>query len=556
MVITNDANNIFFQINLAASDGGHATNITTDTTQSYGKYQIGLETVPGAGNTAVSNPYNPIGISTGMNYWLDNWTNQTTGGTVATPDTGDGQVFNFAAGAWTQIGGNGLATDTAGNPQFTQTALGTTSVTMTVSLSLLGLSVGNQFNFDAWTTYDGGNGAVDALDSGAAATSESSATYVNPYAPTPYDSATAPGSTYATTIYSVAVPTFTWNDSTAAAGFADGTTWDINDQNQFNWNNGIFADYYTDNTNVIFNDTNNGNYAVALNTTVHPNSVVFDNSAGNYTISGTGGIAGTGSLTKMGSSTVTLSTVNTYSGGTNVSAGTLVIGVHRALPDGSVAITGGKLQLAANTGSEQMTSLSISTGGQLDIANNHFILSYGSGTQATADAAVRGYLISGRNGGAWNGTTGIISSGSSGTGVAPGYSIGYADGADHVVTGLSSGQIEVKYTLLGDANLDGLVTGDDFTILVGNLGKSISGWDKGDFLYTGLVTGDDFTALVGNLGKSATGADVSIPAADYAAIDAFATANGLSLPSVPEPATMSLLAIGTIGVLARRRRNS
>jgi autotransporter-associated beta strand protein len=556
VVITNDATNIFFQINLAASDGGHATNITTDTTQSYGKYQIGLETVPGAGNTAVSNPYNPIGISTGMNYWLDNWTNQTTGGTVASPDTGDGQVFNYSGGAWTQIGGNGLATDVAGNPQFTQTTLGMTSVTMSVSLALLNLSVGNQFNFDAWTTFDGGDGAVDALDSGAAATSESSSTYVNPYAPTPYDSATAPGSTYSTTIYSVAVPTFTWNDSTAASGFADGTTWDIGDTNQYNWNNGIFADYYTDNINVVFNDTNNGNYAVTLNTTVHPNSVVVNNSAGNYTISGTGSIAGTGSLTKSGSSMLTLSTVNTYSGGTTVSAGTLVAAVHGALPDGSLAITGGKVLLAPNTGAQQLTSLSISSGGLLDIANNHFILTYAAGTQTAADASILNYLTSGRNGGAWNGTTGIVSSGSSGSGIASGYSIGYADGADHVVAGLSSGQIEVKYTLLGDANLDGLVSGDDFTILVGNLGKSgIFQWDKGNFLYNslGLITGDDFTVLVANLGKNATGGDVELPASDYAAIDAYAAANGL-MADVPEPATMGVLAISGIGLLARRRR--
>jgi hypothetical protein len=182
------------------------------------------------------------------------------------------------------------------------------------------------------------------------------------------------------------------------------------------------------------------------------------------------------------------------------------------------------------------------------------VISY-TGSPTTPDATIRGLLISGRNGGTWNGTTGIISSGSSGTGVAAGYSVGYADGADHVVTGLSSGQIEVKYTLLGDANLDGLVTGDDFTILVGNLGKSISGWDKGDFLYTGLVTGDDFTALVGNLGKSATGADVAIPAADLAAIDAFAVANNLTLPSVPEPASVGLLVVAGVGVLARRRRS-
>jgi autotransporter-associated beta strand protein len=552
VVITNNATNIFFQINLAASDGGHATNITTDTTQSYGKYQIGLETVPGAGNTAVSNPYNPIGISTGMNYWIDNWTNQTTGGTVASPDTGDAQAFTYTGGAWSQVAGNGLATDVAGNPQFTQTTLGMTSVTTSVSLAALGLSVGNQFNFDVWTTYDGGVGAVDALDDSGAATSESSPTYINPYAPTPYDSATAPGSTYSTTTFGVVTPTFTWNDSTAAAGFADGTTWDINDTNQYNWNNGIFADYYTDNINVIFNDINNGNYNVTLNTTVNPNSVVVNNSAGNYTISGTGSIAGTGSLTKMGTSTLTLSTVNTYSGGTTVSAGKLVIGVNGALPDHSLTITGGKVQLAQNTGGAKLTSLSISGGGVLDIENNHLLLTYAPGTQAATDASIRADLVAGYAGGTWAGTNGINSSVAA---VTSGFALGYADGADGVVAGLSSGQIEIKYTLYGDANLDGVVSGDDFTILVGNLGKSVTAWDQGDFNYDGVVSGDDYTLLVGNLGKSATGADITLPAADYAAIDAFAAANGL-MADVPEPATMSLLALGTFGLLARRRRNS
>jgi autotransporter-associated beta strand protein len=256
----------------------------------------------------------------------------------------------------------------------------------------------------------------------------------------------------------------------------------------------------------------------------------------------------------MGTSTLTLSTVNSYTGGTNVSAGKLIIAAAGALPaSSSVSITGGTLQLAPGTGAETLSSLSI-TAGNLDIGNNHFILSYAAGAQTATDAAIRGYLVSGRNGGGWNGSTGIISTGSSGTGVAAGYSIGYADGADHVVTGLSSGQIEVKYTLLGDANLDGLVTGDDFTILVGNLGKAVSGWDKGDFLYTGLVTGDDFTALVGNLGKSATGADVVLPASDYAAVDAFATANGLNLTAtVPEPATFGLFGVVAGAVLARRR---
>ncbi len=123
-----------------------------------------------------------------------------------------------------------------------------------------------------------------------------------------------------------------------------------------------------------------------------------------------------------------------------------------------------------------------------------------------------------------------------------------------MVTGLSATQVEIKYTLYGDANLDGLVSGDDFTILVGNLGKSVSAWDQGDFNYDGLVTGDDFTLLVGNLGKQASGADVTLPASDYAAIDAFATANGFAIPTiaVPEPASAELALIAISGMLARR----
>jgi hypothetical protein len=216
--------------------------------------------------------------------------------------------------------------------------------------------------------------------------------------------------------------------------------------------------------------------------------------------------------------------------------------------------------LATNTGSESISGLSILAGSSMDITNNHFFISYTAATRAALDASVRGYLINGRNGGAWNGTSGASAGGgiNSSTAALPAnshYAIGYADGADGVVAGLSSGQIEIKYTLLGDADLDGSVTGSDFTALVGNLGKSGRVWDQGDFDYDGSVTGSDFTDLVGNLGKSASGADVAIPASDYAAIDAFAAANGL-MADVPEPTTMGVLTLGALGMLARRRRRN
>jgi len=568
VVITNNASQIFFQINLDPSVSNGTGSSTTDiltTAQSYGKYQVGLETVPGAGSTAVSNPYNPIGISTGMNYWIDSWTDQGGGGTDANPDTGDNQVFGYSGGAWSQTAGNGLAGDVPTNPsQYTQTQLTQTSITLSIPLAALGLSVGNQFNFDVWSTFGTGQGAVDALDSGAAATSASSSTYINPYTPTPYDAATAPGSTYSTTIYQVATPTFTWNDSTAAAGYFDGITWDVNDSTKYNWNNGIYADYYTDNSNVVFSDTNNGNYLVSVSGTVSPASILVTNSLATYTISGSGSISGTGALTKTGTGTLILATANSYTGGTNVSAGKLVIeptsSTTSALPKGPLAISGsGTVQLVTNVtaGSQpgstpasnvNITSLSITGNGALDITNNHIIIDYTSGHDPISSIAA--LIHSGYANGTWTGG-GIMSTTAQSN---ASYGIGYADAADPGnPAGLSSGQIEIKYTLLGDANLDGKVNGSDFTLMAANFNDSVTaGWDKGDFNYSGTVNGDDFVLLADNFNDFASQSAVS--AADLAALDSFAAANGISLTSVPEPASVGISAMVMIGLLQTRLR--
>jgi len=323
-------------------------------------------------------------------------------------------------------------------------------------------------------------------------------------------------------------PTLAWNN---AAGTGDGRTWDT--YGNQNWNGGGAPAFFHAGDNITFNDTNSDNYAVTLNTTVIASSVTVNNSSSNYIISGTGKIADAGAFVKTGSGTLTLGT---------------------ALSVGSMSISGGTLQLAANTtlGSGTVTSnvnlmsLSITGNGVLDVNNNHIIITYGSSDPITT---IAGYIASGYNGGGWNGP-GIISSAAQTSTNGLSYGLGYADGADGVVTGLSSGQIEVAYTLLGDANLDGLVNGSDFNILAANFNQSITGWDQGDFNYDGLVNATDFNELAANFNQGVSGAT---SAGDVAALDAFAAANGL-LVNVPEPTTGSLLLVAGAGLSMRRRR--
>ncbi len=341
--------------------------------------------------------------------------------------------------------------------------------------------------------------------------------------------------------------TLTWNNSGGASP-SDGQTWDIGTNN--NWTNASSAVVaYSDPSNVIFNDQNNGNYAVTLNTTVSPSLITVNNSAGDYTISGSGSIAGNGSLTKSGSGTLTLGTKNSYSGGTTVNAGTVVVAVNGALPNGAATLTGGTLQLAMGTGLAKVTSLAISGNGTLDIVNNHLIINYGKGPDPIASIAA--LISSGYAGGSWSGTgiTSTAAAANSGS-----YGIGYADSADlGNPAGLGSGQIEIMYTLLGDANLDGKVNGADFAILATNFNKAVtgvSGWDQGDFNYDGKINGADFAALASDFNQGASQSSIAV-------VDAFAAANGLSLPtSVPEPACGVLAMAGGSLILARRKRST
>jgi autotransporter-associated beta strand protein len=322
-------------------------------------------------------------------------------------------------------------------------------------------------------------------------------------------------------------------------GHTDHSTWNTS---VANFSPSGSSQTYADPDFVTFNDTAPSNSLnVSLNTTVSPYLVTVNSNTNNYSISGLGAISGSAALIKSGSSTLTLSTVNKYSGPTTVSGGTLIVNTTGALPaDNSLSISSGaKVVLATSTGLATLASLSITTNGVFDIANNHVIINYGANDPKTS---IIQYLQTGANGGLWNGP-GIVSSAAASNSA---YGVGFGDGADGVVPGLSSGQIELKYTLYGDINLDGTVNGVDFGILAANFNKGVSnGWESGDFYYQGTVNGVDFGLLASNFNKGDSGT--------AAVINDFAAQNGL-LADVPEPASSSTAGVTTALILSQRRR--
>jgi hypothetical protein len=228
---------------------------------------------------------------------------------------------------------------------------------------------------------------------------------------------------------------------------------------------------------------------------------------------------------------LTISSINSTINGIT-GTGSLTIG------DGSTVNT---VTLATNSGGSLLGALNILGNSTLDITNNHLIINYGGG--ADPMATIAGEIQSGYHGRQWNGH-GIISSTAAAN---SNYGIGYADSADAGnPAGLSSGTLEIKYTLLGDANLDGAVNGIDFGIVAANFNKSVNSWDQGDFDYNGAVNGVDFGNLASNFNQGVSGADV-------AALDAFAAANGL-LEDVPEPGSFVGVGMSVVMLLARKRR--
>jgi hypothetical protein len=230
-------------------------------------------------------------------------------------------------------------------------------------------------------------------------------------------------------------------------------------------------------------------------------------------------ISGTVTSQTMGSGTASYSGQNLAKDG----PGMLQM---KSLQIPNISILAGKVQMIPNGGPANVSrikSLTISGAtdawtSQLDLSNDDMIIDYSGGS--TSFGTIANQLKSGFAGGGWNGN-GIISSRAAAIS-AHKTGIGYLDTAlfnpgsfDGVTT--NGTMVLLKYTLRGDANLDGVVNALDFNAVATNFGQNAGGqfWPQGDFNYDGNVNTLDFTTLAANFGAplagSALGAAVPEP---------------------------------------------
>jgi hypothetical protein len=255
-------------------------------------------------------------------------------------------------------------------------------------------------------------------------------------------------------------------------------------------------------------------------------------------------------------------------------------------------IHGGKLSIAPNgttNGTSKVDQLQIPAWtaanlagtdnapyGTLDLNNNYLIVGGGADPVATL-ANIKALIVQGRNvpvgglaDGTWDGR-GIASGVANAAYTSDGFEtrqIGFAlnsalpFGEVTSFGGLSvtSNDILVRYTRAGDADLDGKC-GDADATLIGlfydNGATTGHTWAEGDFNYDGLIDDSDATALGLFYDESATPLSSAELTSKYGASFAAAFEAGQAMRAalaVPEPTSLSVIALGAFGLIRRRGR--
>jgi probable HAF family extracellular repeat protein len=247
--------------------------------------------------------------------------------------------------------------------------------------------------------------------------------------------------------------------------------------------------------------------------------LVFNNTNG-YTLVGPGTLTISGSMPDSG--------IEVRSGGHTISAAV------KFASAATISLASASSLRLSGPITGAIRALRLGSDATLDLTNNNLLIDY-----APADGTPIGTIASAigaaSNGGQWNGagitssTAASIAANSANTHKT---ALGYAE-ASALGLGSFSGQtvdpttVLIRYTLSGDANLDGVVNALDFSALANNFGASGKLWNQGDFNYDGTVNALDFNSIATNYGAPLAASATSLTAV------------------VPEPVLPLLLGITT-----------
>jgi len=283
-------------------------------------------------------------------------------------------------------------------------------------------------------------------------------------------------------------------------------------------------------------------------------------------------------------------TDNTFTGGTTVAAGVLDVSgsvstssgvtvkggafhasnaqtINKLTVNGGVAAvtTATKAALTVGDGTASANPITI-TGGSVDLQGNGLIVHYAAGNDQPVLQSVRGQIVAAYNAGgaAWQGSGIGSSTAAANASGAVGYALAsevlpFTDGVSDTFLGspVDKNTVVARYTLAGDATLDGSVDFNDLVKLAQNYNTTVSGttdswWNSGDFTYDGIT---DFNDLV----KLAQNYNTALPSQAIPGAPAIFEADlARAFASVPEPsgALLTLIAAGAMSGLRRRRRKN
>ena len=209
-------------------------------------------------------------------------------------------------------------------------------------------------------------------------------------------------------------------------------------------------------------------------------------------------------VVKKGTGTAVLSAASTCTGGTVVEAGEIVVSHKDALGTGLLEVQAGtKVTFQTGYDTVSVTSLNIADTSRLELGTSKLVVfPYGF-----TEGDIRTKLIAGRNGGSWDGPSGITSTVAGGD-----HSIGYR---------VADGDLEVAYAAPGDSNLDGVIDildiGDILSAGKFNTGEPAN-WTQGDTNYDNVFDIVDLADILGtNLFNHGT--YLTQPAASNAAVE-------------------------------------